>query len=208
MNTEISFNRFGRSLILSANGMIKFLNSVIIENNRYKAIVQLYFSVLRFQGYGEFSNNNTLFILESTGGSYYIVKEYSTINITKNSVYTVMQGNVVLNDESKPICPFQFISNLHGDPTKNISENGSLNYHIYLLDNVHYEPKYLVQESNLSYKDCSWLKDTAFSSTNSSVVFNKVLRNTIEYPNTTKTRYLTICPCSNISAYNCSQSYI
>ena len=207
MNTKILFNRFGRSLISSANGMIKFLKSVIIKNNRYKAIVQLYFSVLRFQGYSEFSDNNALFILESTGGSYYIVKEYSTINITKNSVYTVMQGNVVLNDESKPICPFQFISN-QGDGAENISENGSLNYHIDLVDNVHYEPKYLVQGSNLSYKDCSWLKDTAFSSTNSSVVFNKVLRNTIEYPNTTVTRYLTICPCINISEYNCTQSYI
>ena len=210
MNTNISFNYFNtfdRSLILSANGMIMFIKSVIIRNNRYKAIIQLYFSVLRFQGYSEFSNNNALFILESTGGSYYIVKEYSTINITKNVVYTVMQGNVVLNDESKPICPFQFISN-QCDPTENISENGSLNYHIDFVDNVHFEPKYLVQESNFSYKDCSWLKDTAFSSMNSSAVFNKVLRNTVEYANKTVKRTSTICPCINISTYDCTQSYI
>ena len=207
MNTKISFNRFGRSLISSANGMIKFLNSVIIKHNRYKTIVRLYFSVLRFQGYSEFSDNHAHFILESTGGSYYIVKENSTINITKNIVYTVMQGNVVLNDESKPICPFQFISN-QGDTAENISENGSLNYHIDLVDNVYFKPKYLVQGSNLYYKDCSWLKDTAFSSTNSSVVFNKVLRNTVEYANKTVTRISTICPCINISVYNCTQSFI
>ena len=207
MNTNISFNRFGRSLISSANGMIKFLNSVIIKNNRYKAIVQLYFSVLIFQDYSEFSDNNALFILESTGGSYYMVKEYSTINITKNNVYSVMQGNVVLNDESKPICPFQFISN-HGDAAENISKNNSPNYHIEFVDNVHFEPKYLVQRSNLSYKDCSWFKDTAFSSTNSSVVFSKVLRNRVEYANKTVKRVLTICPCINISTYNCTQSYI
>ena len=207
MNTTISSNKFGRSLISSANGFIKFSNSVIIKNNRYKTIIQLYFSVLRFQGYSEFSDNNVLFILESTGGSYYIVKEYSTINITKNSVYTVMQGNLVLNDESKPICPFQFISN-NSDPAENISENSSLNYHIDLIDNVHFESKYLAQRSTLYYKDCTWLKDTAFSSTNSSVVFSKVLRNTIEYASNTKTRILTICPCFNISAYNCRQNYI
>ena len=208
MNTKISFNSFGRSLISSANGMVKFLKSVIIRNNRYKAIIRLYFSVLRFQGYSEFSDNHVHFILESTGGSYYIVKEYSTINITKNVVYSVMQGNVVLNDESKPICPFQFISN-HGDAAENISKSDSLNYHIDFVDNVHFEPKYLVQESNLYYKDCSWLKDTAFSSTNSSVVFNRVLRNRVEYANkTVTTRISTICPCINISTYNCTQSYI
>ena len=207
MNTTISSNSFGRSLISSANGMVKFLNSVIIKNNTYKSILQLYFSVLRFQGYSELSDNNAHFILESTGGSYYIVKEYSTINITKNYVYTVMKGTLVLNDESKPICPFQFISN-QSDPAENFNVNISLNYHIDLIDNVHFEPKYLVQGSTLYYKDCTWLKDTAFSSTNSSIVFNKVLRNTIEYANKTETRILTICPCYNISAYNCTQSNI
>ena len=110
-----------------------------------------------------------------------------------------MQGNVVLNDESKPICSFQFIGN-HGDAAENISENSSLNYHIDFV---------LVQGSNLYYKDCSWLKDTAFSITNSSVVFNKVLRNRVEYANKTMTtRISTICPCINISTYNCTRSYI
>ena len=56
-NTRISSNRFGHSLISSANGLIKF-NSAIIKNNICNsAIIQLYFSVITFQGYSEFSVN-------------------------------------------------------------------------------------------------------------------------------------------------------
>ena len=104
MNTTISSNRFGRSLISSSNGFIKFLKSVIIKNNIYQTIIRLYFSVLRFQGYSEFSDNNAYFILGSTGASYLIVKEYSKINITKNYVYSVMNIATIWNDESRPIC--------------------------------------------------------------------------------------------------------
>ena len=208
MNTTISSNRFGRSLISSANGFIKFLKSVIIKNNRYQAIIQLYFTVLRFQGYSEFSNNNAYFILDSTGASYLIVKEYSKINITKNYVYSVMKIATIWNDESRPICFIQFISNT-SDLEEHISENSTLYYQVELTDNVYFAPRYLVQTSTLYYKNCSWLKDTAFSSTNSSVVFSKVLKNTIEYANRTlNTIPLTICPCLNISAYNCSQRSI
>ena len=209
MNTNISSNFFGRSLISSANGIIKFLKSVIIRNNKYLlAIIRLYFSVLRFQGYSEYSDNWAYFILDSTGASYFIMKEYSKINITRNYVYSVMTVATIWNDESRPICFFQFISN-RSDIEEHISENSTLHYQIELTDNVYFAPRYLVQASTLYYKNCSWLKDTAFSSTNSSVVYSKVLRNTIKYANRTlNTIPLTMCPCLNFSTYDCNQRYV
>ena len=208
MNTNISSNWFARSLISSANGIIKFLKSVIFSNNTCLAIIRLHFSVLRFQGYSEFSDNSAQFILDSTGASYFIVKEYSKVNITKNYVYSVMRVATIWSDESRPICFFQFISNT-SDLEEHISENSTLHYQIELTDNVYFAPRYLVQASALYYKNCSWLKDTAFSSTNSSVVYGKVLRNTIEYANRTlNTIPLTMCPCLNFSTYNCNQRYI
>ena len=79
MNIRLISNSFGHrgSLISSENGFIKFLNSVIIRNNTYKATIHLYFSVLRFQGYSEFSANDVYYILDLKGGSYNILKEHS-----------------------------------------------------------------------------------------------------------------------------------
>ena len=207
-NIRISSNWFGRSLISSENSLIKLLKSVIIQNNLCGAIIRIYFSVLKFQGYSEFSDNNAYFILDSPEASYYIVKEYSKINITRNYVYSVMKIATIWNDESRPICFFQFISN-KSDLEEHISENSSLNYQIEITNNVYFAPRYLAQMSTLYYKNCTWLKDTAFSSTISSVVFSKVLRNTRIFANRTlNTIPLTVCPCFNFSSYNCNQRYI
>ena len=207
MNTVISSNIFGHSLISSENGFIKFLNSVIIRDNIYQTIVRLYFSVLRFQGYTEFSGNAAHYIIASVEASYFIVKEYSMINITKNYVYSVMLLSAVWSNELKPVCVFQFISNQRLE--EHISENISQIYKINMIDNVYYAPKYLVQESIPYYDDCIWLKDTAFSSIKPSLVLSKVLRRTVIYANKTiEDRLLTICPCINTSVCNCSQRYL
>ena len=208
MDTVISSNSFGRSLMSSANGFIKFLNSVIIRNNTYQDIVRLYFSVLRFHGYTEFSGNTAHYIIDSIQASYFILKEHTIINITKNYVYSVMIVDTVWSNELKPVCIFQFISN-QSDLEKQINENISLIYQIDMTDNVYFAPKFLVQQSTLYYEDCTWLKDTAFSSVNSSLVLSKVLRKTVIYANwSVETRSLTICPCINASVYNCSQRYL
>ena len=55
------------------------------------------------------------------------MKQYSKINIIKNlaSIHSVMSADFLLNDESKPICYFQFISSQY-DVEEHISENSSL----------------------------------------------------------------------------------
>ena len=149
-NIRISSNsfdrRFDRSLISSANGFIKLLKSVIIWNNTYSSILQLYFSAIKFHGYSEFSNNNATIIIKATGGSYCIVKEYSKINVTKNYVYSVMLVDDIWNDEARPLCFFQFISN-KSDPEEHNSESHLLNYQIEFTENVYFAPRYLVQLS-------------------------------------------------------------
>ena len=87
----------------------------------------------------------------------------------------------------------------------------ALDYQVYLTDNVYFAPKSLIEEAEMDYETCAWLKDTAFSSTNSSVVYGKVIKETILYANKSSvlmTKLSTICPCVNVSAYNCSQRYI
>ena len=136
------------------------------------------------------------------------MKEYSILNITKNYVHSVVEMTPVFNEESKPICFLQFISN-QSDFKKRIHKNISLNYQVNVIDNVYTAPKFLVQESTLYYEDCKWLKDTAFSSINSSVVYAKVIRKKVIYAKgNPKVGHLTICPCYNFSVYNCNQSYI
>ena len=214
INTNISSNwhtRLGHSLLSSANGLM-FLNHVIIKGNRYESIIQLYNSVITLVSYTEFSANNASFILDSKRDSYYVMREYSMVNITKNFVYSIMRANIVLNQEEKPICHFQFFSN-KSDFMEHINENNSQYYYlIELIDNyVYFEPKGINQQSTLYYKDCTFLKNTPFSSTNSLLVYSKVIKETVKYVNKStvlKTKLLTICPCFNISIYNCNQRYI
>ena len=211
INIIISSNEhsgFGHRLISSANGFIRFIKSVIIKNNRYKTIIRLYISIIIFKGYSEFSDNSVSFILNSKRG-YYILQEYSTINITKNFVHSVMKASLILNDDSKPFCHFQFNSNtdLAGDISKNM-----VHYHIELIDNVYLEPKNIVQvhRSTLYYEDCTWFKNAPFSFTNSSVVYSQVIKEIPKYANKSTilmTKLLSICPCDNRS-YNCSQRYV
>ena len=212
MNTKILSNRhtrLGHSLISSANGLVKFLHSVIIKNNTYdRAIIRLYYSVLKFQGDCEISGNSASAILDSTQASYYIMKEYSKLNVTNNYVYSVMHRSFVLNDEYKPYCYFQFLSN-QSNLEQNINDNISLNYKINFIDNIYSAPEYIIQQTNSDYENCTWLEDTAFVSTNSSVVYSKVITETIKYANRSlETTSLTICPCVNASVYNCTQRHL
>ena len=209
-NTRITSNRQSESsytLISSANGLVIFRNSVIIRNNTYQlAIIQLYFSVLMLTGYSEFSANKAFFILDSVGGSYCILTEYSKINITMNSIHSIEKTDVILNDESKPMCFFQFLSN----QTDYVSKNRFLHYNIDIIDNIFYAPKGLVQNQRIN-ETCAWLKNTAFSSINSSIVYSKIIQETIKYANKSNvlmTNLSTICPCINKTTYNCSQRYI
>ena len=213
-NTIISSNKHsqvGHNLMSSANGFIRFVKSVIIKNNRYKTIIRLYISIITFKGYSEFSANTASFILNSKRGSYYVLQECSTVNITKNFVHSIMRAEIILNDDSKPFCHFQFNGN-NIDLAEDISKNSSVHYHIELIDNVYLEPKNVVQvhRSTLYYEDCTWFKNAPFSSTNSSVVYSQVIKEIPKYANKSTilmTKLLSICPCDN-SSYNCSQRYI
>ena len=213
IDTRILSNRhtgLGLSLISCANGLVKFLHSVIIKNNRCNwAIVRLYYSVLRFQGNCVFSGNHASVILDSTQASYYIMKENSELNMTKNYVYSIMYLPAVLNnDEHKPYCYFQFLSN-QSNLEQKINENTSLNYKINFIDNIYSAPEYVIQQTNSDYENCTWLEDTAFVFTNSSVIYSKVMTETIKYANRSlETTSLTICTCVNASVYNCTQRHL
>jgi len=118
------------SMISSTNGLIKFLDYVIIKNNSYECIIQMYFSVLRCQGYIEFSSNFARQVLKANQGSYYLLKEYTTLNITKNLVYSATESPLMHNEDLQQICYYQFISD-RGNLDEEFNTNKKINYRIF-----------------------------------------------------------------------------
>jgi len=87
------------SMISSTNGLIKLSEYVTIKNNSYEYIIQMHFSVLRYQGYIEFSSNFARKVLKANEESYYLLKEHSTLKITNNLVYSATESPVVYNED-------------------------------------------------------------------------------------------------------------
>ena len=77
------------SLITVTSGILKLKNSVIANNSIFENIIKLHSSLLKFEGFTNFSRNYARFILRGTEGSYYVHTEFSTVNINNNFVYTM-----------------------------------------------------------------------------------------------------------------------
>ena len=144
------------SLISSTNGLLKFSQDMIIKNNTGKSIVHLRLSVLKFKGYIEFTFNQVRSILKSRGGSYYLLKGITTVNISHNFVYSVLDIHPPYDDNLNKICCFQFISNENDEEEVHVN-----NYHILMINNTYTAPEYSL--INMSSMNCAWLKGTAFS---------------------------------------------
>ena len=50
---------------------------------------------------------------------------------------------------------------------------------------IYSAPEYIIQQTNSHYENCirTWLEDTPFVSTSSSVVYSKVMKEAIKYAN-------------------------
>ena len=140
------------NMISSTNGVIKLSDQVKIKNNTYEYIIQLHHTVLRFERYIEFSFNKARRILRANQGSYYMLKEYTVLNITNNLVYSATKSTELSNENFKNICYFQFISDL-GFLDEELALNKSLNYKILLINNTYTAPEHLI--SYLSNYDCT-----------------------------------------------------
>ena len=196
----------GESLISVTNGMVYFMNSVkFINNNYYRNLVGLHVSVAVAvsKAYIEFTSNTARQIINAKSSSYFMMEESTIVNMSANIVYIAVKQVRTFRDDSRPICPVQFHSrgeSIDNNPSSDIISS----YKILLLNNVHMVSKYLPGE-DMSFGNCTWLAGTAFHEKKAQSVFEKVLNTThIQINKTTKRSIpLSICPCINLSVYNC-----
>ena len=206
--TTISSNKHDNlvSLISSTNGNIELMNLIIV-NNTYETIIRLYLSVLMYNNYVEFSSNYARFIIQAREGSYYLLKEYTTVNITRNHVYTSTTTTKVHNENLDQICYYQFISD-RGNLDHEFAVNKTLNYKILFVDNTYSAPHY---EINIwTSTNCSWLLETAFYSSVASEVYGTVVETKLRWANKTireSTKSL-VCPCSTEDKFNCKERHL
>ena len=192
------------SLISLKNTVMKFMDKVIINNNQYRvAIIELYFSVINFVNYAEFSNNHARHILYGKDESFYLLEEGSTINITKNIVYIAIHNTLSFDDNLEEICWFQFASK-QGNLDKHIE---ICNYSILMITNKYIAP---IHQLSLKSRNCSWLTGTAFQTSPSRIVYQKVFKTKktkgAQSPSTKDmmTIQSRLCHCVNTS-YDCSK---
>ena len=195
----------GDSLIFVTNGAILFVGSVLFMNNSfYTNIIELHLSIALLKGYTELTGNIARKIVKAKSGSYFILMENSTVNMSRNSVYVVAKQARTFGDDSRPICPIQFHSfkgnidkkrkNQEGIPLQNL-------YKVLMLNNIVHMLKNLPGE-DISFGNCTWLAGTAFLTTPAKFVYQRVLEIII---NTTTRRMipLSVCPCINANKYDC-----
>ena len=199
MSTNISSNHHhdGLDLISLTNGMIKFgEHGIIYKNSYYESILHLYLSIVKFHEYCDISYNYARNILKAKEGSYYILKINSKLSITSNTVYAIILGFRIHNEQRKEICNMQFVSK-----GKNLDEvvknNETLNFTVDIIDNVYTAPIHLLKHVNSS---CAWLADTTFETAKSSDVFSRVITSKILSINKTD---IGIIPAS---IYQCTDS--
>ena len=190
------------SLISSTNGLIKFSRS-IFKNNTCGNIIHLRLSVLKFKGYSEFTFNQARHILKSREGSYYLLKgmEITTVNISHNFVYSVLDIDSAYDDNLNEICYFQFIKNRN----ENIDNKTLTNYKIIMTNNTFTAPEHYLM--NVSSMNCMWLKGTIFSTKESTTILSKLIKTKRISANKQNigTINSSICLCTNSNSVNCGE---
>ena len=205
--TNISFNTHSSSasLILLKNALMKFTQRVTVKENQYKtAIIQLHCSILKFMSYTEISNNYARHILQGYEGSYYLLEEDTTVNITHNIVYTIIHNSLSFDENSREMCWFQFIS-YRGNLDKDITEGIKLKFKI-MLEKI----KFIVPPRQITFltsRNCSWLTDTAFQTASSRSVYQNIINSsaTPARKNEMKMVPSQLCHCLNSSRYDCTE---
>jgi len=175
-----------------------------MANNTYETIFKLYLSVLKYEKYVEFSFNFVRFVVQAKEGSYYLLKEYTTLNTTKNQVYTSTITETVYTDYIDQICYYQFISD-RGNLDHEFAFNRTLNYKILFVNNTYSAPEY--EMSSWSLRKCSWLPETAFYSSKSTDVFGTIVERNALWSNRRiiESTMSLVCPCLSMSKFNCME---
>ena len=177
------------------NSWVWFYGPILITHNHYYTrIANFHLSTCVLHFAIIISDNIARQILS---GSFIVLRESTTINITRNTVYILLNQVHTYSVNSEPICRVQFYTTLD---FYNFSQ---LSIHVRMSNNIHVNSKYL---PNFKY-DCRWVSGNPFQKTglHPKFVFNNTFHadNNIVISNIFKRPIpLSICQCMKFRSMN------
>ena len=182
----------GQDLMSFTNSWVRFIGHILILGNHYYTnICNFYLSSCILQHSIDISNNTARKILS---GSFIVLRENTTITLTRNSVYILMDQVLTYSMNFEPFCAVQFYTGF------DIYDVSKLLSHVTISDNIHMISKNL---PNYDFK-CRWLAGYAFqkSGLTPDFVFGKLVQienNTVISNDKKRPIPLSICKCTNPS---------
>ena len=189
INVTSSVHDKGKDFMSFTNGWILFYRSIIImDNGYYTNIFNFHLSIGMFYHNTNIANNT---VRQIYSGTFIILRENATINITRNTVYILFNQIRAYSINSEEICTVQFYTK---SEVYNISK---LLTHVTVSNNLHMIPKFLL---NYHYK-CRWLSGSSFQKAElqPELVFGKLLQienNRVISKDKERPIPLSICKCA------------
>ena len=172
---------------------------IFYNNTSTKSLIKLYYSIISFRNYNEFSANNYYAIIRYDDRNYFysMLTENSILNVSYNNFTKFAYTDNELLPKI-PICYFQYFSKWKVDTSHG-------NYSI-IFDNNN--EKYTQNAYNqLPIVHCSWLPQSAYNTALPPIVNQQYIQfiNTLGKFNMLpqSARHKILCYCSSDNQYNC-----
>ena len=188
-NTNVTSNvhEEGQHLTSFTNSIVMLNGPILCMHNLYyNSLSKFHLSTGTFQYNIRICNNTAWQIISTT---FIILEVNTTVNISQNTVYLLLNRALAYSMNSEPICTLQFYSGLDG---VNIS------VHVIMSNNIHtskFLPKY-------DY-NCRWLASNVFAESQSKSIFEQLLQienNTeINYEEEKRSIPLSVCKCGSLN---------
>ena len=189
INITSNVHNRGQNLMPFTNSMVWFHGPIkIMDNKYYVNILNFHLSICNFQNNIVNITSNT--VRQLLSGTFIVLWTNTTVIITKNVIYILLNQIHTYSTNSEPICSVQLFS-LH-----DIFTFSKFLTHVTMSNNIHMISKYL---PNYDYR-CRWLAGSAFqkSGLEPKFVFEKLMQienNTIISENKIRPIPLSICKC-------------
>ena len=185
----------GKDIMSFTNSKVQFYGPIkIMDNKYYTNIFNFHLTISNFKDNITITNNTVRQLL--TGAFIYLRAE-TTITMTRNIIYILLNQVYIYSMNSEPICQVQFYSNYD---YLNVSKFMT---HVTISNNIHMMSKYL---PNYSYR-CRWMAGSPFQKAGFKPKF--VFENLVQIENNTvisedekRPIALSICKCVHINAWS------
>ena len=185
----------GQDLMSFTNSWVWFYGPILITHNHYYTrIANFHLSTCVLNYVIIISDNMARQILS---GSFIVLRDSTTVNITGNTVYILLNQVHTYSMNSEPICKVQFFTKL------DFFNFSQFPIHVRISNNIHVNSKHL---PNFNYH-CRWVSGNPYQKAglDPEFVFNKTLHadNNIVISNISKRPIpLSICQCTKSSSMN------